>query len=120
VATRIPVITYGPNGQHNAVLVVWSGLLNGDDGTPFEHADFGDRSVQFQGTPGAAPSISLQGSNDASNYVILTDPQGNVITKTAAGTLETVEENTRYMRPIVTAGDGTTNWTVSMWGRRNR
>jgi len=120
MATRVPVTTYGPNEQKNAVLVVWSGLLNGDDGTPFEHADFGDRSVQFQGTPGATPGIALEGSNDGTNWVVLTDPQGNAITKTAAGTLETVEENTRFTRPRVTGGDGTTNWTVTLWGRRNR
>ena len=120
MATRIPVITYGPNGMHNAVLVVWSGLLNGDDGAPFEHADYGDRTVQFQGTPGAGGSISFHGSNDGTNYVILTDPQGNVITKTAAGTMEVVAENPRSVRPIVTAGDGTTNLVCSMYARRNR
>lgn len=120
MATRTPAITYGPNGQKNAVLVVWSGMLNGDDGAPFEHADFGDKSIQFQGTAGAGLSVNLEGSNDGTNYAVLTDPQGNAITKTAVGTLEVVSENTRYTRPRVTAGDGTTNLTISLWARRNR
>lgn len=120
MATRVPVITYGPNGQKNAVLVVWSGLLNGDDGTPFEHADFGDRTVQFQGTAGAGLSINFEGSNDQTNFVVLTDPQGNAITKTAISTMEIVAENPRGVRPRVTAGDGTTNMTCTLWARRNR
>ena len=118
MAVRVPVITYGPNGQKNAVLVVWSGLLTGDTGTPFEHADFGDRSVQFAGTTGAGLAATLEGSNDGTNYVALTDPQGNAITK-AAASLEVVSENTRYTRPNVT-GDGTTNMVCTLWGRRNR
>lgn len=120
MATRTPFITYGPNGQRNGVLIVWSGLLNGDTGAPFEHADYGDKTVQIQGTAGAGLSVTLQGSNDGTNWVALTDPQGNAVTKTAVGALEVVAENPRYIRPNVTAGDGTTDLTVTVFGRRNR
>lgn len=120
MATRVPTIDYKPSGQHNAVLITWSGVLNGDDGTPFEHADFGDKTVQFQGTAGAGLSVNLEGSNDGSNWVVLTDPQGNAITKVAVSTLEVVAENPRFIRPRVTAGDGSTNLTITVFGRRNR
>lgn len=96
----------------------WTGLLNGDDGAPIEWPDYADRSIQCQGTPGAAGNLRWEGSNDGSNYVVLTDPQGNNLDITATGRLEQLQELTRYMRPRVTAGDGTTTWTVTCYGAR--
>lgn len=97
-----------------SVLATWTGLLNGDDGGPFEGGDWGDRTVQITGTFGVGGSISLEGSNDGTNYVVLTDPQGNAITKTAAG-IEAVIELPRYIRPRVTAGDGSTSLTCTLY-----
>lgn len=123
MATRSVTATYAPNGQGNGVLVEWTGLANGDDGQPFEGVDFADRTVQIGiaqgGAFGTGGSITLQGSNDGSQWDALTDPQGNAITKTAAG-LEVIAENPRYVRPIVTAGDGSTLLAVRIWARRPR
>lgn len=101
-----------------SVTGAWSGLLNGDDGSPVELADYADRSFQIQGTPGAGFSLTIEGSNDGTNYVALTDPQGNALTFSAVSKIEQVEEICRYMRPRVTAGDGTTSVVVTMFGRR--
>lgn len=119
MAVRTPTVLEHPNGQSNAILVTWAGLLNGDTGSPVEGVDFADRTAQISGTFGAGGSITMQGSNDNTNYDPLTDPQGNAITKTAAG-LEVIVENPRYARPNVTAGDGTTSLTVTIWARRSR
>lgn len=105
--------------MEHATLVTWSGLLNGDTGTRVSYTDFPDRTVQFLGTFGTGGSVSFEGSNDGTNWVVLTDPQGNAITKTAAG-IEAVTETPRYVRPSVTAGDGTTNLTVIMFARTPR
>jgi hypothetical protein len=114
--TRVPL--YG-----NAALFVWTGLLNGDDGAPVELMDFADCSIQFTGTFGAGGTISWQGSNDNSatptNWFILNDVQATAITKTAAG-LEQVAELCRYVRPVVTAGDGTTSLVATLYARRGR
>lgn len=107
-----------PGGHRNAVLITWATLANGDDGTPYEGADFADRTVQITGTFGAGGSITFEGSNDGTNYVALTDPQGNAVTKTAAA-IETLEETPRYVRPRVTAGDGTTALVVTLFARRS-
>ena len=119
MATRNVSASYNPNGQRNAVLYTWTGLLNGDQGSAVEAADWADRTVQIAGTFGVGGSVTLEGSNDNSNWVALTDPQGNAVTKTAAG-LEVFEEGPRYIRPNVTAGDGTTSLTVTVWARRGR
>lgn len=111
--TRNAVITEHPSAQ----LVTWSGLLNTDDGNPFEGAVFADRTAQVIGTFGAAGSVQLEGSNDGTNWAVLADPQGNALTFTT-GRIEQVLEIPRFIRPRVTAGDGTTNLTVSMFCRR--
>lgn len=97
-----------------AILVTWTGLLNGDDGAPYEGGDWGDRTVQFAGTFGAGGTIVLEGSNDGTTYFTLTDPQSTAISKTAAG-LEQVVELPRYMRPRVTAGDGSTSLVCTLY-----
>ena len=105
------------HGNTECNIVIWTPLANGDQGTAFENPGQADRSIQISGTFGVGGSITIQGSNDGSNWVALTDPQGNAITKTAAA-IEQVSEVTRYIRPSVTAGDGTTALTVTMLARR--
>jgi len=111
VATRSLVVD---QGTQRGVLATWSGLLNGDDGAPFEGGDWGDRTVAFAGTFGVGGSIQIEGSNDGTNYFVLTDPQGNNVAKTAAG-MEAVVELPRYVRPRVTAGDGTTSLVCTLY-----
>ena len=119
MAVKVVTVTPAPNGNTNGQLVVWAALANGDTGSPMEGVDFADRTVQIGGTFGAGGSVTLEGSNDGTTYFALTDPQGNAITKTTAA-LEVIEEGPRYIRPNVTAGDGTTSLTVTLWSRRNR
>lgn len=117
MAERTPTFVQpGAQDMDHATLVTWTGLLNGDTGAPVSRTDFPDRTVQIVGTFGVGGSVNFEGSNDGTNWAILTDPQGNAITKTAAG-MEVVTETPRYVRPNVTAGDGTTSLTVIMFAR---
>lgn len=102
-----------------AVLYTWTGLLNGDTGAAVEMPEYGDRTVQITGTFGVGGTLVLQGSNDGTNWFSLTDPQGNLISKTAAAG-ENVMETPRYTRPIVTAGDGSTSLVVTIFARRTQ
>lgn len=90
-------------------------VANGESGAALFLPAFSDRTVQISGTFGAGGSITMQGSLDGTNWFTLTDPQGNNITKTAAS-LEAISEATPYIRPTVTAGDGTTAITVIVFG----
>lgn len=117
MATRNGSIDRNISETGTAALVTWTGLLNGDDGAPVQWVDYADRCVQAIGTFGAGGSITMQGSNDGTNWATMADPQGNNLTFTAAK-LEQVLELPRYVRPIVTAGDGTTNLTVTICMRR--
>jgi hypothetical protein len=116
MATRDQVVTKpGPN--FSLQLVTWTGLLNGDQGGNFEFADWADRAIQIFGTFGAAGTIVIEGSNDGTNFVTLTDAAGSAMSFTAA-TLKQMTEAPRYIRPRVTGGDGTTSLTVILLARR--
>ena len=98
--------------------ISWSALAATDTGAPVEMPDVQDFSVQFQFVAGTTPSAQLEGSNDGTNWHLLTDPQGVDIVKTLSD-LEQVSENPRYVRPNCTAGTGV-NLNVLIHGRRNR
>jgi len=101
-------------------LITWTGLLNGDTGTPLEFPDYGgDATFSVDGTFGTGGSIKLEGSNDGTNYYTLKDPLGSAIVKTAGG-LSLITEAPRFVRPSVTAGDGTTNLSCRLYIRRVR
>jgi hypothetical protein len=115
-------IDHNGNTIMGAIGIIWTGLLNGDDGKPYVCPHRSDKCVQFKGTFGAGGTIILEGTNDqvfdtlgalqSVTYAQLTDPQGNNISKTAAA-IEQVLENPNAIRPRVTAGDGTTALTCT-------
>lgn len=111
--TETADITFG----NNAHFLTWTPLANGDSGSPYAMPGYADRSVQVQGTFGVGGTVVIEGTIDGTNYIVLTDPQGNAISKTAAS-IETISEIVRFIRPRVTAGDGTTAITVSLIARR--
>lgn len=84
----------------------WLAMGNADTGSSVAMAGARDRSIQVQGTFGSA-TVTIQGSNDGSNWQTLTDPQGNALTWTSANRLEQILELTRYIRPTTSGGTGT-------------
>lgn len=100
-----------------ARAVSWTPVANTDDGQAY--SVFGaDKSVQVTGVFGAGGTVVFEGTNDpnplSATWFTLTDPQGNALTFNTAR-LEQVSEYTRWVRPRVTAGDGTTALTVRMY-----
>lgn len=103
----------------NVQYVTWAALANGDTGQPLESAKLSDKTAQIFGTFGAGGSITLQGSNDprvlsapsSAVWVDLTDTTETALTFTTASGAQ-ILQNYRFIRPTVTAGDGTTALTV--------
>lgn len=113
MATITPVLSkVSDGGMYDVYLATWTAMGNADTGATITMSGASDRSVQMEGTYGGA-TISFQGSNDGTNFQILTDPQGNALTWTSANRLEQVSELTRYVRPITSGGAGT-NLTVTL------
>ena len=75
----------------------------------------GDRSVQVAGTWNGA-TVSIQGSNDGTNWATLTDGLGNSLALTADG-IKPIAEFTKLIRAKVTSGS-VTSVAVTILGRR--
>lgn len=97
---------------------VWAAMANGDVGLPAQFMATGDRTVQVAGTFGVGGTILFEGSLDGTNYFTLTDAGGTTISRTAAG-LKAVLESPLFIRPRVSAGDGTTSLTAILTVRRH-
>lgn len=95
-------------GDNDSVTVTWAMVSAATDGIALSgYDDYADRTVQMVGTWGGA-TLVWEGSLDGTNFVALTDPQGNAISKTADA-LEAVSEAVPYIRPrLSTAGTGAT------------
>jgi hypothetical protein len=111
---------------HGAIptrLFKWTGMtysdgdIANDGGEPIEITDYPDMTVTIDGTFSTGGSCTLKGSMDGVSYYALTDPQGNSLAKTAAA-IESVVETPRYIRPHVTAGDGSTAIDCTLLVRR--
>jgi hypothetical protein len=89
--------------------VVWAAVPNGNQGDAVAE-DWVTAFFQVTGTIGAAGSIQMEGSNDNVNWVKLSPAALTAVGLFAAlGT----NEHPKYIRPNVTAGDGTTALTVT-------
>lgn len=89
-----------------------------DNGAPMKFSEWADRTIQVVGTFGAGGNLQWQGSNDGGvTWAPLTDPQGNALDITTAK-IETIMEITELARPLLTAGDGTTDLDVFVLVRR--
>lgn len=100
-------------------LYTWTPLTTTNaDGSGAQYTGSGDRTVQVTGTFGVGGTVIVEGSLDGTNWFGLKDPGGTAISLTAAG-LRAVLENCSFIRPRVTAGDGTTSITAILLIRRN-
>jgi hypothetical protein len=119
MATRTPTVTYAPNGEDSAVQAVWSGLLqSSSDVGAAAQLPGADRTFQLTGTLGAGGQCPLEGSMDGTTWGALHDAAGNAIVLDAIGEVATPMEATPYVRPGTTAGDGTTNLTLTCISRK--
>lgn len=114
MATDHPTITY--NGDDSVRWYTYAGLDNGDDGSPIYCNGYKPATVQVNATFGTGGSINFEQSNiDApsadGDYFIATDRAGNALTFTAAGG-DGVDSDAKWIRPHVTAGDGSTDLTA--------
>jgi hypothetical protein len=94
--------------QADGIVATWAAIPNGNQGDgqggPWVGVYF-----YVTGTFGVGGSVQMEGSNDGTNWFILSAPA-----RTTAGAFAPlgVTEHPKFIRPNVTAGDGTTALTV--------
>lgn len=119
MTTIAAVYTPLPNsGSGKVWIITWPLLLNGYDGEPVELFEFQDRSIQIVGTAGAGFHCLIEGTNDNTNYATLHDPSMTTLDFTSTGQIKEVLEACRKFRPRVSAGDGNTSVTVTIFAKR--
>jgi len=95
----IAPITTSPH--RGVILVTWSSIASGDTCSPATMYAYPDKTATLTGTF-TTGTVTLQGSNDATNYFSLVDAQGNAIAGTTGGKMEAILENPIYIKPTVT------------------
>jgi hypothetical protein len=119
MANITPAVSYFPSpGDPKAIVAKWTPMANGDVALPIDITDFADRSVQINGTFGAGGNVIVEGSNDGVTFNTLHDPLGVALGTITAATLVHILEMCAQMRVRVSAGDGTTSLTATMFSRR--
>ena len=106
--------------QRGVYTVEWAPITNVNvDGAPVSNTRFTDRSVHVSGAFGAGGTVTIQGTNqvDAAglpiNWLTLSDQAGVALAFTAPG-IKTILQVSRFIRPLESAGDGTTSVTVTL------
>lgn len=103
-------------GDVAGYAIKWGPMANGDIGVSVDMLGFADRSIQVEGVFGAGGNAEIQGSNDTLTFRPLHDPIGVLLDVTAAtDKIRHIMEITRLLRPVITAGDGTTALTVTIF-----
>lgn len=117
MATRGFVPTDASTSVHR---FVWTGLLNGDDGAPVSIPGAADMTGQvIIVAAGAGDTLIFEGSCEVgapTNYFQLRDGGDNLISFTGSDG-EMLVNMVAFIRPRVTAGDGTTNFTAILLAR---
>ena len=95
------------NGDRSVMMITYTLTTADHTGDAVAWCDWADRSVTFTGTWGGA-TAALEGSNDGTVWVPISDVQGTAITRTANG-IEAAVELTRFVRAkLTTPGSGAT------------
>lgn len=106
-------------GDGDSALITWA-LTSADPvGDAVAYVDYADRTVVGQGTFGTA-TLQFQGSLDGgTTWFVLTDPQGNNISKTAAF-LEAISEAVPLIRATLSTPGAGATVTAILYARRAR
>jgi hypothetical protein len=91
--------------EEGIVQASWTGLAAGESGAIASIGKYPTKSVQISGTFGGG-TVAIHGSNDGVNFAVLQDALGTDLTALAAAGIFSVDQNTRFIRPIITGGAG--------------
>ena len=123
MAVVSPTVT-NTNTDPHGLVVQWSltSVPTTDTFASVEWSGTGDRSIQAFGAVGATgfngSTVTIQGSNDGTNWVTLVDPLNTAITFTAS-VLTQIGPITRYIRPSLSvATGGSSTFTVTLFTRQ--
>ena len=106
-------MSYTQTVDAGGIAITWPALANAAAGDAVSPLPCRGATFEATGTFGSGGSVQIEGSNDGVNFYKLSPAALTAAGVFATGTMEL----TKFMRPHVTAGDGTTAIVVA--GRFN-
>lgn len=103
-------VTTDLTGDGSVAMFAWTLTTADPTGSGVQWVEWSDRTFVATGTFGSG-TVTLQGSNDGTNWVTLSDAAGGTDATATADKAMTVVELTRYVRPNLT---GSTAATVAV------
>lgn len=100
MATKIATVTVREDGVK---IAQWASITEADTGQAVSLSSYPDRTVQVTGDFTSSGAITIEGSNDNSDFATLHDNQGNALVLTDTS-IKLIAENPDYIRPRATAG----------------
>jgi hypothetical protein len=110
MAIKKPVVS---DSSSRGFVFQWIDISAGDECVAIELPPSSLRSVQFSGDFAGA-SVSLCGSNDKVEFLVLTDGQGNSLVKSIPA-IEGIQEVTKWVSPLVAHGSEDTKVTITLF-----
>ena len=107
MATVNPAYVGDISGDGSTQMFTWALTTANADGAPVEWAAYSDRTFVIVGATWGGATATIQGSNDGTNWVTLSDAAGAADATATADKAMTIVELTRYVRPnLTTPGTG--------------
>ena len=121
MATVTPTLQKVHTFADDAMVVTWASLTTTNNyGAPVQMPGRADRSIQLTGTLGAAGAVTMYGSNvfdpnlaNDADWAILDDAKGNPLVLSTLR-IEEIVTLPLWIRPKITAGDGSTSLTARL------
>jgi len=116
-----PTLSRNHGEQNNVVMVfTWPSLVAGSlNGTPVAYPEWADCCVQVIANTAGGATCVIQGSNDGTNWGTLFNAQSTALSFTATGAPKQIVERPLFIRPSVSGGGGTEDWTAILVIRRH-
>lgn len=108
-----PAVSAVGRGDNSTMRVTWSPVTNADTCHPVSFPEYSDRSIHVFGIFGGATVQVLGSNNGGVSFATLNDPTETTISLTSER-IRAILENTEFIQPIVSGGDGTQAVGVSI------
>jgi hypothetical protein len=97
--------------------VTWGPFTETDTLVPVSRPEFCERTIQAIGTFGSA-NLGLNGSNDGTNFALISNRQGTTMSFTAPG-INTTQDRPVWVVPKVVSGTGASITVVMLAHRQD-
>lgn len=106
-------------GDGSVLIITWANLVAASlAGAPFEWPQWADVCVQIVANTAGGATCVIEGSCDSTNYGTLNNAQSVALSVVATTAPKQIVERPLLIRPRISGGGGTEDWTITLTARR--